>query len=106
MHREEIPNCNGCGMTTATRYRATPDGWGAYGLEARANGRYASPVLDDGITYSFRLCEGCLFHLMERFKLPPTVTGYNLGTGAPMSDPRGEGDALAALGFGHALATQ
>lgn len=62
--------CNKCGEScepwVSDDGRATGHGL----IEAKVSGGYSSPVLPDGHSYCFSLCEKCLLELMKTFKHP------------------------------------
>jgi hypothetical protein len=62
--------CNKCGEScepwVSDNGRATGHGL----IEAKVSGGYSSPILPDGHSYCFSLCEKCLVELMKTFKHP------------------------------------
>jgi hypothetical protein len=66
--------CNKCGGSCVPKGRRPDDAYGPHGLiEAEVVGGYDSPVLPDGTTYQFSLCEGCLSALFATFVHDPRV---------------------------------
>lgn len=80
--------CNMCGLES--KIRSEQDGevnensiiYNSILNDFAANGGYDSTpangygALDDGSTYSFSLCEFCLDHLFQKFKIAPKITSY------------------------------
>lgn len=68
--------CNKCeSPVSLTGPNGEPLGY--YGLiDAHVMGGYYSPLLEDGASYTFSLCEVCVKELMDSFKYPPHKTDY------------------------------
>lgn len=68
--------CNKCGKTCAVPLTSTHDMVNYHGLiEASVRGGYRSPVLTDGATYTFSLCELCLAKMMKTWLIEPETIG-------------------------------
>lgn len=104
--------CNLCSLPCAFDTEIEPSARGAYGLGAVAQGHYQSSpgagagALDDGVAYSFNLCEWCLDWLFSNFRRPPSMHNYLGDCKSKIDEPyepaelrarrRHEGDTLYA----------
>lgn len=67
---KKIPQiCNKCGKSCKTDVKANCENYGL--IDAKVNGGYYSEKLEDGCSYSFSLCEPCLWALFESCKIKP-----------------------------------
>lgn len=49
-------------------------------IEVCVSGGYDSDALDDGVNYTFSICEHCLNkHVFDRFKIPPETEEVGVG---------------------------
>lgn len=70
-------NCNKCGETCLISYDTEHSEF--YGQIVHYSAGYNSPVLEDGYSYTFTLCERCLASIICTLKNPPTVVDYITG---------------------------
>jgi hypothetical protein len=69
---KRIPQiCNKCGKSCKTDGKSTSENYGL--IDAKVNGGYYSEKLEDGCSYSFSLCEPCLWDLFESCKVKPNA---------------------------------
>lgn len=63
--------CNMCGKSCM---EGTTEITENYSTNISISGGYFSPVLTDGVTYEFDLCERCVYDIMQKLKIPATNT--------------------------------
>lgn len=80
--------CNMCGLECQIKFEENGEVnenseiYNSILTDFAASGGYDSTpangygALDDGSNYSFSLCEFCLDHLFEKFKIAPKITSY------------------------------
>jgi len=76
--------CNRCGNSCLISYDTEHEEF--YGNIVHYSAGYNSPVLPDGYSYTFSLCERCISDIIVTLKNPPTVVDYMTGEKIPYAE--------------------
>lgn len=66
--------CNQCGKSCQIDHNVSSDNYGL--INAKVYGGYYSNKLEDGVGYTFSLCEPCLSEMFSKFKIKPDKEEY------------------------------